>query len=47
MDVDLKHLQKIEAGKLNATLVTLLRISDGLGVPMDELFRLVPKRKGR
>jgi len=47
MDVDLKHLQKIEAGKLNVTLVTLLRISDGLGVPMDELFRLVPKRKGR
>ena len=47
MDVDLKHLQKIEAGQLNVTLVTLLRISDGLSVPLSSLFVhvAVPKRR--
>lgn len=29
MDLDLKHLQKIEAGTVNVTLVTLLRIAEG------------------
>ncbi len=38
MQLDLKHLQKIEAGQLNVTLVTLVRIADGLQVPLSELF---------
>lgn len=38
MDLDLKHLQKIEAGTLNVTLVTLIRIADGLGKPVGDLF---------
>jgi transcriptional regulator with XRE-family HTH domain len=38
MDLDLKHLQKIEAGKLNVTLVTLVRIAEGLSVPLATLF---------
>ena len=38
-DLDLKHLQKIEAGQLNVTLVTLVRISNGLGVPIAQLFK--------
>jgi transcriptional regulator with XRE-family HTH domain len=42
MDLDLKHLQKVEAGQLNVTLVTLVRIADGLEVPMSDLF---PRRR--
>ncbi len=37
-DLDLKHLQKIEAGTLNVTLVTLVRISAGLRQPLQALF---------
>jgi transcriptional regulator with XRE-family HTH domain len=44
MNMDLKHLQKIEAGKLNVTLVTLVRIAEGLGEPMSALFKSA-KRK--
>jgi transcriptional regulator with XRE-family HTH domain len=43
MHLDLKHLQKIEAGTVNVTLVSLLRIADGLREPLDELFT---KRRG-
>ncbi len=39
MNLDLKHLQKIESGALNVTMVTLVRIADGLGEPMAALFR--------
>lgn len=39
MNLDLKHLQKIEAGTLNPTLVTLMRIAEGLGEPIAALFR--------
>lgn len=39
MNLDLKHLQKIEAGKLNVTLVTLVRIADGFDEPMASLFQ--------
>lgn len=38
MRLDLKHLQKIEAGQLNVTFVTLVRIADGLDVRIGELF---------
>lgn len=38
MQVDLKHLQKVESGQLNVTLVTLVRIADGLGVQLRALF---------
>lgn len=38
MDLDLKHLQKIEAGKLNVTLVTLVRIAGGYDEPLSSLF---------
>lgn len=38
MDLDLKHLQKVEAGQVNVTLVTVLRVADGLGVPPAQLF---------
>jgi len=37
-DLDLKHWQKVEAGQLNLTLVTLLRIAEGLGEPLAGLF---------
>lgn len=42
MQLDLTHLQKIEAGKLNVTLVTLVRIADGLGVSVRDLFVFSP-----
>ena len=48
MQLDLKHLQKIEAGDppINITLATLLRIADGLDVALADLLVAVP-RKGR
>jgi transcriptional regulator with XRE-family HTH domain len=49
-DLDLKHLQKIEAGQLNVTLVTLVRLAVGLRLPMHALFALsvgIPTRKRR
>jgi transcriptional regulator with XRE-family HTH domain len=49
MDVDLKHLQKIEAGQLNVTLVTLARIAEGLEKPIGALFaaRRLARKIGR
>ena len=38
-NMDLKHLQKIEAGRLNLTLVTLVRIAQGFDEPIASLFR--------
>ena len=38
-DLDLKHLQKIEAGQLNVTLVTLVRLAFGFRVPVSRLFK--------
>ena len=37
-DLDLKHWQKIEAGTINVTLVTLVRIAEGLVEPLGSLF---------
>lgn len=37
-DLDLKHLQKIEAGLLNVTLVTLVRLSVGFRTPIAAFF---------
>ena len=36
--MDLKHWQKIEAGTLNVTIATLVRIARGLGVEVADLF---------
>jgi len=44
MNLDLKHLQKIEAGALNVTLVTLVRIVEGFGEPLAALFRGTAKK---
>lgn len=37
-DLDLKHLQKIEAGLLNVTLVTLVRLAVGFRQPIARFF---------
>lgn len=37
-DLDLKHLQKIEAGALNVTLVTLVRLAVGFRLPIEAFF---------
>lgn len=37
-DVDWKHLQKIEAGALNVTLVTLVRLAVGFRQPLHAFF---------
>ncbi len=41
-----KHLQKIEVGSINVTLVTLVRVADGLGTSVRNLFPLpaTPKK---
>lgn len=38
MDLDLRHLQKVEAGQTTATIATLVRIADALGVSPGLLF---------
>lgn len=40
MDLAPKHLQKIEAGTINVTLVSLVRLADGLGTTVRNLFPL-------
>lgn len=37
-DMDYQHIQKIEGGKLNVTLVTLVRLAEGLGVELAAFF---------
>jgi len=44
MDLEFKHLQKIEAGTVNVTMVTLVRIAAGLDVPVRALFAAGPRR---
>lgn len=44
MDIDLTHLQRLEAGKLNPTMLTLVRVAQGFGVEMWRLF-LTPEMK--
>jgi transcriptional regulator with XRE-family HTH domain len=44
MDLDLKHLQKIEAGQLNVTFVTLVRIAAGLKIEIRDLFEEQQRR---
>jgi transcriptional regulator with XRE-family HTH domain len=44
MDLELKHLQKIEAGLVNVTLVTLVRIAVGLDISMGALFAGAQRR---
>ncbi len=46
-DMDLKHWQKIEAGTINVTLVTLVRLAEGLGETMGSLFGTPVAPKGR
>lgn len=52
-DLDWRYLQKIEAGSLNFTFVTLVRLSVGFGRPLQELFAPIggdapePRRPGR
>jgi transcriptional regulator with XRE-family HTH domain len=45
MELDLKHLQKVESGQINVTLVTLLRVADGLNVSLPRLFSRVATKK--
>lgn len=47
MQLDFKHLQKIEAGQINVTLATLVRLSQGLGEPISELFMREARRKAQ
>lgn len=37
-DMDYQHIQKIEAGKLNVTLVTFVRLAEALGVDLGVFF---------
>lgn len=52
-DLDWRYLQKIEAGSLNFTFVTLVRLSVGFDLPLQELFSPregaapIPRRAGR
>lgn len=45
--MDRSYLSGVENGKRNATVDTLVRIADGLDVPLEELFRGVDGRSDR
>lgn len=38
MQIELSYLHRLESGALNVTLVTLMRVADGLGVKVADLF---------
>jgi len=38
MQIELSYLHRLESGKLNVTLATIMRAADGLGVAVGELF---------
>jgi transcriptional regulator with XRE-family HTH domain len=38
MEGDFRHFQRIEAGKVNLTLATMLRVAEALNVPLTQLF---------
>jgi transcriptional regulator with XRE-family HTH domain len=44
--LDWRHIQMIEAGQPNVTLLTLVRLAEGFGVPLGEFFSDEP-RAGR
>lgn len=50
-EMDLAHWQKIEAGRVNVTLGTMIRVSLAIGVPLASFFREEPesvrKREGK
>jgi len=37
-DVDVTHVQKVEAATVNLTIATLVRLATGLDVPIRDLF---------
>lgn len=41
-----KYYQRIEAGRANATIRTLARVADALGVPFHEIFRPMTEPAG-
>lgn len=43
MTIDMRHLQKIEAGEVNVTLATLVRVAEAFDVPLADLFAPSPK----
>jgi transcriptional regulator with XRE-family HTH domain len=46
MQLELRHLQKIEAGEINVTLATFMRIAEGLREPLPVLFNKVAEPRG-
>jgi transcriptional regulator with XRE-family HTH domain len=51
LGIDVRELQRIEAGRVNLTLHTLLRLARVLGAPVRELFDApksrAPRKPGR
>ena len=39
-----RHVQKLEAGEINCTIMTLSRLAQGLGIDVAELFAPLRKR---
>jgi transcriptional regulator with XRE-family HTH domain len=43
--IDITHWQKVEAGSVNVSMVTLVRLADGLDVNLVDLFAAGPPGK--
>jgi transcriptional regulator with XRE-family HTH domain len=44
-ELDLAHWQKIEAGKVNVTLGTMIRVANALGAKLSDFFPVVRRRR--
>lgn len=45
-DMDKPHISKIESGQRNFTIITALKLSTALNLPLHKLFELEPKNIG-
>lgn len=43
--LDWRHIQMIEAGQPNVTLLTIVRLAEGFGVPVSEFFSDGPQQE--
>ena len=46
INMDRTYFSSVESGKRNVSLINIQKISDGLGVPISDLFEYIEKNMG-
>ena len=46
-DLDSGNLSRIESGKIDPKLTMLWRLSEAVGVPLSEIFKIIKKELGK